>query len=82
MGGGTPDGICIDIDNNLWVAEFDGMRVSKWNTETFQKMEEINFPIHVTSCCIGGKNDEYLYVTTSKPKEEKSKSGLFRIKIR
>lgn len=79
---GTPDGICMDENDNLWIAEFDGQRVSKWNTEDYTKVDEINFPVYVTSCCLAGKNNEYLYVTTCKAINSEKSSGLFRIKIK
>lgn len=79
---GLPDGMCIDIDDNLWVADFIGKRVCKYNTKDFSLIDEIFFPVHVTSCCIGGENLEYLYVTTAQPDNIKISSGLFRIKIR
>lgn len=79
---GTPDGMCIDEHDNLWIAEFDGQRVSKWETKNYTKIDEINFPVWVTSCCLGGANEEYLYVTTCQGKQSKKSSGLFRIKIK
>ncbi len=79
---GTPDGMCVDIDDNLWVAEFDSHKVSKYDTKTYRKIDEIIFPLCVTSCCLGGKNLDYLYVTTAKSECSKQKSGLYRVKIR
>ena len=81
-GDGSPDGMCVDIDENIWVAEFGGKKVCKWNPKTGDKLTEIPMPVtDVTSCYIGGANQEYLYITTAQTDEELS-GGLFRVKIR
>ncbi|MGX3043799.1 aldo/keto reductase [Helicobacter sp. T3_23-1056] len=80
--GNTPDGMCIDIDDNLWVAEFDGKKVSKWDTKTFKEIEQIHFPAKCTSVCVGGKDMDYLYVTTFKDEHSAIGGGLYRVKIR
>lgn len=81
-GDGSPDGMCVDIDENIWVAEFGGKQVCKWDPETGEKLIEIPMPVtDVTSCYIGGANQEYLYITTAQTDEELS-GGLFRVKIR
>lgn len=81
--GAFPDGMCIDKDDNIWVAEWNGSKVIKINTHTGTKTDEIILPcLNVTSCCFGGKNLEYLYITTAKSdKEEPSAGGLFRVKL-
>jgi sugar lactone lactonase YvrE len=84
-GKGWPDGMCVDIDDNIWVAEWGGGKVCKWNPKTGEKMQEIILPcINVTSCCLVGEELDYLYITTAKneAKNESLAGGLFRIKIR
>ena len=84
-GGGLPDGICVDIDDMLWVAEWEGGKVCKWNPNNGKKLIEIKMPMNrVTSCCIGGKNLDYLYITSAKETNVKDNysGGLFRVKIR
>lgn len=85
--GGVPDGICTDIDDMLWVAEWGGGKVSKWNPNTGEKILEIGLPcMNVSSCCIGGENNSYLFVTTAQhddgSKSEGLAGGLFKIRIR
>ena len=41
QGAGYPDGMCVDIDDMIWVAEWGGSRVCKWNPETGQKLLEV-----------------------------------------
>ncbi len=61
-----PDGMCVDTDGMIWVAEWGGNRVCKWNPKTGKKFAEIILPCkYVSSCCLGGKNLERLYITTA-----------------
>jgi sugar lactone lactonase YvrE len=82
---GVPDGMCVDIDDMIWIAEWGGGKVCKWNPFTGVKLLEIRLPCkNVTSCCLGGKDLNYLYITTAKSDiiDDKFGGGVFRIKIR
>lgn len=82
-GDGSPDGMCVDIDDNIWVAEFGGKRVCKWDSETGEQLAEIPMPAsNVSSCNLGGPNKDYLYITTAKKEGEPLSGGLFKVKIR
>lgn len=82
-GNGSPDGMCIDKDDMLWIAEWGGSCVSQWNPLTGKKINEIKLPFtNVTSCCFDDKSN--LYITTAKNDEasgHKNGSGLFHVKI-
>lgn len=81
----TPDGMCVDKCDDIWIAEYGGGRVCKWDSDTGEKIFEIPMPVtNVTSCCVGGKDCEYLYITTAKDHEddEDLSGGLFRARIR
>lgn len=81
--GGVPDGMCVDVDGKIWVAEYGGKKVCKWNPATGDKILEIPMPVsNITSCCLGGINKNYLYVTTAKEDGEPLSGGLFRVEIR
>lgn len=83
--GSLPDGMCVDIDGMIWVAQYGGQKVCKWNPETGEKLKEVQMPVkNPTSCCVGGENKDYLYITTAKDgeKTEALAGGLFRVKIR
>ena len=84
---GVPDGICMDKDGMLWVAQWGGSKVSQWNADTGEKIGEIIMPcLNVSSCCIGGIDGDTLYVTTAKHDDgsvsEKMAGGLFSVKLR
>ncbi|MBT8393685.1 MAG: SMP-30/gluconolactonase/LRE family protein, partial [Bacteroidia bacterium] len=73
-GQGSPDGMCIDKNGMLWIAEWGGGCISKWNPLTGKKMQEIKLPcINVTSCCFD--NNSNLYVTTAKDDTEEDFFG-------
>jgi len=82
-GDGSPDGMCVDLDGNIWVAEFGGKRICKWSPETGEQLIEIPMPVtNITSCCLGGPDKDYLYITTAQKEDEHLSGGLFRVKIR
>lgn len=79
----VPDGMCVDLDDNIWVAEYGGKRVCKWDVATGEKMAEISLPVsNITSCCLGGSELEYLYITSAKKDREALSGGLFKARIR
>lgn len=62
---GSPDGMCIDENGMLWIAEWGGACVSQWNPLDGQFIKKIKLPCaNVTSCCFD--NHSNLYVTTAK----------------
>lgn len=64
---GSPDGMCIDSEDMLWIAHWGGHCVRRWNPETGQVLEKIEVAApHVTSCCFGGKELKTMYITTAR----------------
>lgn len=62
---GSPDGMCIDAEDMIWVAQFGGGKVSRWNPETGEKLCEIELPCSKVTCAaFGGKDLDELYITT------------------
>lgn len=81
-GNGWPDGMCVDLDGNIWVAEWEGSRIRKWDINTGNVLNEILLPCpRVTSCCLGGEKLNELYITTAKSDGNILGGGLFRIKL-
>jgi sugar lactone lactonase YvrE len=82
---GIPDGMTIDRDGMLWIAEWKGFKVSRWNPLTGKKTGEALLPVSkVTSCAFGGKALSTLFITTAgeglSPSEKQSQpqsGGIF-----
>ena len=63
---GTPDGMTIDSEGKLWVAEFMGSCVCRWDPETGTMLRKVPLPAPlITSCCFGGPDYSTLYVTSA-----------------
>ena len=81
-GEGWPDGMCVDLDGNIWVAEWEGSRVRKWDVCTGVVLDEIQLPCsRVTSCCLGGDGLRDLYITTAKSEKDMLGGGLFKVTL-
>jgi sugar lactone lactonase YvrE len=64
---GFPDGMTSDMDGRLWIAQWGGSRISKWDPVSGQKEVEIPVPApHVTSCVFGGPRRDILFITTAR----------------
>ncbi|MFG0305368.1 MAG: SMP-30/gluconolactonase/LRE family protein [Phycisphaerales bacterium JB040] len=64
---GSPDGMTIDRDDNLWVALWGGSRVVHVNGHTGERLGDVGLPAsQVTSCCFGGSDLEVLFITTAR----------------
>ena len=62
---GSPDGMTLDKDKNLWVAHFHGACISVFNKKA-ELLDRINFPAkNITNCAFGGKNNNELFVTSA-----------------
>jgi sugar lactone lactonase YvrE len=63
---GAPDGMAVDRDGSLWVAFFDGWRVSQLSPDG-RLLREIVMPVpRPTSCAIGGPDGRTLFVTSAR----------------
>jgi sugar lactone lactonase YvrE len=64
---GMPDGMTIDRQGRLWVAQWGSSRVFCYDPESGRKITEIHFPVEqVSSCAFGGPDLNELYVTTAR----------------
>ncbi|HSG45747.1 MAG TPA: SMP-30/gluconolactonase/LRE family protein [Anaerolineales bacterium] len=64
---GHPDGMTSDTQGNLWIAMWGGAKVTKWNPNTGQLLEQIPVPAkNVSSCVFGGKNLNELFITSAR----------------
>ena len=64
---GWPDGMTSDTQGNLWIAMWGGAKMTKWNSNTGELLEQIPVPAkNVSSCVFGGKNMNELYMTSAR----------------
>ncbi len=63
--GTYPDGMCLDKDENLWVALWGGWGVNQYSPNG-TLLQHIKLPVaQVTKCIFGGENLDTLYITTA-----------------
>ncbi len=86
---GVPDGMTIDVNDNLWVAQFGGGGVNCWDPRTGKCIDSIEIPgaKQVTAGWFGGPDLEDLYITTAGHgldgdgfKEQPNAGGLFVVR--
>ena len=62
---GTPDGMTLDKNKNLWVAHFHGACVSVFNKKG-KTIHQILLPAkNINNCAFGGYNNSELFVTSA-----------------
>jgi len=75
-----PDGMCMDSEDGLWIAFWDGSEVRRFD-EKFKLSEKIEFPVkNTTSCAFAGKDLDQLIVTSAhdgKPELNKQAGQTF-----
>jgi len=60
-----PDGMCVDSEDGLWVAFWNGSEVRRYD-EKYKLSERIQFPVsYTTSCAFAGKDLDQLVITTA-----------------
>ncbi|MBQ7045921.1 MAG: SMP-30/gluconolactonase/LRE family protein [Clostridia bacterium] len=73
---GNPDGLCIDMNENLWVAIWGGSCVVCVDTKTSKITQKIDFPVKYISCpSFVGKNMDLLFLTSAKHDDTASLAG-------
>src|SRR6056300_1078394 len=75
---GSPDGMTLDKYKNLWVAHFNGARVSVFNKNA-KLIHRINLPAqNITNCAFGGQNNNELFITSATKGMNKAGLQKFR----
>lgn len=79
---GTPDGMCIDAEDMIWVALWGGWGVGRFDPKSGELLTKVRVPVAcVTSCCFGGSDFKDLYITTAsrdlkeKDREQQAQAG-------
>ncbi len=64
---GMPDGMAIDREGMLWICNWGGYGVYRWNPHTGELIDKIELPApNVTSCAFGGEDLDTLFITTAR----------------
>ena len=80
---GIPDGMCVDNTGHVWSARYDGSAIVRHNPQG-HVVETIKTPVaKVTSCCLGGRDLDMLYVTSAggRTGSGTADGGLFSIEV-
>ncbi len=86
-GPALPDGMCVDVEEHLWVAYFEGRRLVRYTPDGDVDLV-VELPVsQVTSCCFGDAGLDTLYVSTARENfsaqrrlAEPAAGGLFRVR--
>lgn len=64
---GWPDGMAMDSNGMLWIAQWGGAGVYCWNPETGELLGKVEVPApHVSSCAFGGLEMDEMLITTAR----------------
>ena len=64
---GYPSGACRDNWGNLWIGGFLGGNVTCWDSVSGTMLTQLPIPAkRVVSCCYGGPDYEWLFITTAR----------------
>ena len=76
---GWPDGMTSDTEGNLWIAMWGGAKLTRWNPQTRELLEQIPLPAkNITSCAFGGKNLNEIYITSARMGLEDAELSAYR----
>jgi sugar lactone lactonase YvrE len=65
--GNVPDGMAMDADGMLWVAQYGGSCVRRWDPTDGGLLETIELPAtQITACAFGGPDLDELYITSAR----------------
>jgi sugar lactone lactonase YvrE len=64
---GSPDGMTIDAEGNLWIGLWGGYGVGCWDPNSGRMIRKVEVPVpNVTSCAFGGPDLGTLFITTAR----------------
>jgi sugar lactone lactonase YvrE len=82
---GSPDGLCVDATDGIWVALYGGSAVHHYTADGDLEHVVAVGASNVTSCTLGGPELSTLYITTSReglpPGEEPAAGAIFRTDV-
>jgi len=64
---GRPDGMTVDAEGMLWIAHWEGARVTRWNPAEGSLLATVPLPVDRVTCpTFGGKDLDTLFITTAR----------------
>jgi len=64
---GSPDGMAIDEEGMLWIAQWGGFGVYRWNPMDGRCIGKVELPIpQITSCAFVGPDLDHLLITSAR----------------
>jgi sugar lactone lactonase YvrE len=64
---GYPDGMTIDEEGMLWVAQWGSQQVIRWDPDRGVALRRIRLPVaQPSSCAFGGDRLDRLYITSAR----------------
>jgi sugar lactone lactonase YvrE len=81
LGWGAPDGMTVDREGHLWIAHWDGGRISRFSPSGDQIFECMLPASQITNCAFAGDKLDRLFVTSAaigKP-DEPLAGALFEV---
>lgn len=78
---GLPDGMCLDGQGLLWVAQWGGGCVQRYDPATGAALERIDLPADlVSSCAFGGADLSTLFVTTARQPGQPGNGAVYALR--
>jgi sugar lactone lactonase YvrE len=70
---GFPDGLTIDKEGMIWLAQWGAWCVCRYNPATGERLQKIDVPAaHTSACTFGGEDMSTLYITTARARISES----------
>ena len=78
----------MDAEGMLWVAQFGGSCVCRWDPADGRLLEKLTLPAaQITACAFGGPNLDELYITSARIgldepalRQQPNAGGIFRVR--
>ena len=62
---GSPYGLCVDSDDNIWVGQWDGSSIAQIDQNGCE-LQRIKFPTRkITTLCFGGEDLTNIYINSA-----------------
>ncbi len=82
---GSPDGLCVDSDDNLWIGLWEGSSIVQIDQKGVE-LKKIKFPARkITTLCFGGEDLDDIYINSAGAEDlrlnNQSAGALFHLRL-